>query len=89
MPLMKFLHDALISTKGPYERYVGRHTREFCKKADRQAKTPIQRKIWFTAAISADEVIASLAGLEKRRALGALAGWQVQPGRTAKVTPRH
>ncbi len=88
MPLMKFLHDALISTKGPYERYVGRHTREFCKKADRQSKTPIQRKIWFTAAISADEVIASLAGLEKRRALGALAGWQVQPGADRKSYPK-
>ena len=88
MPLMKFLHDALISTKGPYERYVGRHTREFCKRADRQSKTPIQRKIWFTAAISADEVIASLAGLEKRRSLGALAGWQVQPKADRKSYPK-
>jgi hypothetical protein len=87
MPLMKFLHDALISTKGPYERYVGRHTRDFCKRADRQSKTPIQRKIWFTAAISADEVIASLAGLEKRRTLGALAGWQVQPKANRKSYP--
>ena len=79
MPVMKFLHDALISTKGPYERHVGRYTREFCKQADRQSKTPIQRKILFTTAISADEVIASLAGLEKRRPLGPLASWQVQP----------
>jgi hypothetical protein len=88
MPLMKSLHDALISTKGPYERYVGRHTREFCKRADRQSKRPIQRKIWFTAAISADEVIASLAGLEKRRALGTLAGWQVQPRVDRKSYPK-
>ncbi|HEX7503793.1 MAG TPA: hypothetical protein VF336_00875 [Syntrophales bacterium] len=87
MPLMKFLRDALISTKGPYERYVGRHTRDFCKRADRQSKTPIQRKIWFTAAISADEVIASLAGLEKRRTLGALAGWQVRPKADRKSYP--
>jgi len=88
MPVMKYLHDALISTKGPYERYVGRHTREFCKRADRQSKKPIQRKIWFTAAISADEVIASLAGLEKRRTLGGgLAGWQVQPKADRKSYP--
>jgi len=79
MPVMKFLPDALISTKGPYERHVGSYTREFCKRADRQSKTPIQRKILFTTAISADEVIASLAGLEKRRTLGPLANWQVQP----------
>ena len=87
MALMKFLHDALISTKGPYERYVGRHTRDFCKRADRQSKTPIQRKIWFTAAISADEVIASLAGLEKRRTLGPLANWQVKPRADRKSYP--
>jgi hypothetical protein len=79
MPVLKFLQDALASTKGPYERYVGRHTRTFCQRADSQSKTPIQRKIWFTAAISADEVIATLAGLDKRRQVGALAGWLVQP----------
>jgi hypothetical protein len=89
MPLMKFLHDTLINTKGPYERHVGRYTREFCKRADSQSqKRPVQRKVLFTTAISADEVIASLAGLEKRRALGTLAGWQVQPGADRKSYPR-
>jgi hypothetical protein len=89
MPVMKFLHDALISTKGPYERHVGRYTREFCKRADSQSKKrPVQRKILFTTAVSADEVIASLAGLEKRRALGTLAGWQVQPGVDRKSYPK-
>jgi hypothetical protein len=89
MTVLKYLQDALVSTKGPYERHVGRYTREFCKKADSQSKKrPIQRKILFTTAISADEVIASLAGLEKRRALGLLAGWQVQPGADRKSYPK-
>jgi hypothetical protein len=88
MTVLKYLQDALVSTKGPYERHVGRYTREFCKRADSQSKTPIQRKIWFTTAISADEVIASLAGLEKRRSLGALAGWQVQPRADRKSYPK-
>ena len=42
----------------------------------------------FTSAISADEVIASLAGLEKRRALGALAGWQIHPEADRKNYPK-
>jgi hypothetical protein len=88
MTVLKYIQDALVSTKGPYERNVGRYTREFCKRADSHSKTPIQRKIWFTTAISADEVIASLAGLDKRRALGALAGWQVRPKADRKGYPK-
>ena len=87
MTVLTFLQDALVNTKGPYERHVGRYTREFCRRAESHSKTPIQRKIWFTTAISADEVIASLAGLEKRRSLGALAGWQVQPKADRKSYP--
>ena len=79
MPVMTFLHDALAYLKGPYYCRLGRYTQTFCKRAENHSKTRIQRKIWFSTAISADEVIASLAGLEKRRTLGALAGWQVQP----------
>jgi hypothetical protein len=88
MTVLKFLQNTLMDTKGLYERRVGRYTGEFCKRADSHAKTPIQRKIWFTTAISADEVIASLAGLEKRRVLGALADWQVQPKADRESYPK-
>lgn len=79
MPVLTFLRDTLTSVKVRHDRHVGRHTRTFCKRAERCAKTPVQRRIWLSSAISADEVIASMAGLDKRRPLGALAGWQVRP----------
>lgn len=79
MPVLTFLHDALAFAKGPYYRHVGRYTKTFCSRAARRAKTPLQRRVWFATAISADEVIASLARLEDRRQTGSLAGWQVQP----------
>ncbi len=80
MPILDTLQDVFAKTKGRYERHVGRYTRTFCKNADRRAKTRIQRAVWFTTAISADEVIASLTGLDRRRALGPLEEWKVNPG---------
>ena len=80
MSIMTFLHDTFASTKGPYSRYVGRHTQRFCSNAARRSKNREQKRIWFSSAISADEVIATLAGLEKRRSLGALAEWRLRPG---------
>jgi hypothetical protein len=79
MPVLTFLHDALAYARGPHYRHVGRYTKTFCTRAASQAKTPVQRRVWFSTAISADEVIASLAHLEDRRPTGSLAGWQVQP----------
>ena len=79
MAVLTFLRDTLTSAKVRHDRHVGRHTRTFCKRAERYAKTPVQRRIWLSSAISADEVIASMAGLDKRRPLGPLAGWQVSP----------
>ena len=79
MPVLTFLHDALAYAKGPHYRYVGRYTKTFCSRAARQAKTPVQRRVWFSTAISADEVIGSLSHLEKRRPRGSLEVWQVQP----------
>jgi hypothetical protein len=79
MPVLTFIHDALAYAKGPHYRNVGRYTKTFCSRAASRAKTPIQRRVWFATAISADEVIASLARLENRRPTGSLSGWQVQP----------
>lgn len=85
MPVMTFLHDALAYAKGPYYRHVGRHTKNFCMRASRQAKTAAEKRVWLSTAISADEVIASLAHLEKRRPLGPLESWKVRP----KVKPAN
>ena len=79
MPVLTFIHDALAYAKGPHYRNVGRYTKTFCSRAASQAKTPVQKRVWFSTAISADEVIGSLARLENRRPTGSLAGWQVQP----------
>jgi len=79
MPVLTFLQDAFDYTKGPYYRFIGRHTRKFCSRAAGQAKTDLQKRIWFVTAISADETLATMTGLEKRRAIGALADWKVQP----------
>jgi len=79
MPVLTFLHDALAYARGPHFRHVGRYTKTFCSRAARQAKTPVQRRVWFSTAISADEVIGSLSHLEKRRPMGSLEVWQVQP----------
>ncbi|HEX9157076.1 MAG TPA: hypothetical protein VF827_03600, partial [Syntrophales bacterium] len=79
MPVLTFIHDALAYAKGPHFRCLGRHTKAFCTRAARQAKNPVQRRVWLSTAISADEVIGSLARLETRRPMGSLANWQVQP----------
>ncbi len=86
MPVLTFLQDALAYAKGPHYRHIGRHTTNFCMRAARQSKTAAERRVWLTSAISADEVIASLAHLEKRRPLGPLESWQVRP---KKIKPAN
>lgn len=86
MPVMTFLHDILAYMKGPHYRHVGRHTKNFCMRAARQAKTEAERRVWLSTAISADEVIASLAHLEKRRSIGPLDSWKVRP---KKIKPAN
>lgn len=86
MPVLTFLQDALAFAKGPHYRHIGRHTKNFCMRAARQSKTAVERRVWLTTAISADEVIASLARLEKRRPLGPLEAWQVRP---KKIKPAN
>src|SRR5512137_770453 len=86
MPVLTFLQDALAYAKGPHYRHIGRHTKNFCMRAVRQSKTAAEKRVWLTTAISADEVIASLAQLEKRRPLGPLESWKVRP---KKIKPAN
>lgn len=85
MPVLTFLQDAINYAKGPYFRHIGRHTKTFCSRAARTAKTNMQKRVWLATAISADEAIASIARLENRRPVGPLARWQVRP----KAKPLH
>ncbi|WP_378956589.1 hypothetical protein [Pelosinus sp. sgz500959] len=53
--------------KGPYHRHIGRHTQKFCSKAVKRSNNETQKKIFFVAAICADELIASLIGVDNKR----------------------
>ena len=53
--------------KGPYERYVGRHTIEYCKCIGRQKLPEGLRQTLLVSAVSADEVIAALLKVDNRR----------------------
>jgi hypothetical protein len=79
MDLSTLFGRARLFPARSYFRSVGRHTRNFCKRAEARAKTPDQRRIWFLTAISADEAISALTGLETRRPLGAMADWPERP----------
>jgi hypothetical protein len=85
MPVLTFLRDAIDYVKGPYFRHIGRHTKTFCSRAAHNSKSNLQKRIWLSTAISADEVIASITRLDNRRPVGPLARWQVRP----KAKPLH
>lgn len=73
LPIITFLQDVFAMTKGPYHRKVGRHTQKFCSRAVKRSGNEIQKKIFFIAAICADEFIASLLGVDNKRQVGPLA----------------
>lgn len=78
MPIITFFQDIFAATKGRYYRTVGRHTQKYCSKAVKMSRNETQKRIFFIAAICADELIAALIKVDKKR--------QVQPftGRTIK-----
>lgn len=71
MPIITFLQDIFAATKGPYYRKVGRHTQTFCNRAVKNAKNELQKKLFFVAAICADELIASFIGADDKRQVAA------------------
>lgn len=78
MPIITFLQDIFAATKGPYYQKVGRHTQTFCKRAVKNAKNELQKKMFFVAAICADELIASLVGVDDKRQVAAFKGRALQ-----------
>ena len=67
MPIITFIKDIFAAAKGPYHRNVGRHTQRFCAKAVKVAGNQVQKKIFFVAAICADEFIAAVTGMDNKR----------------------
>ena len=70
MPIITFLQDIFAATKGRYYRTVGRHTQKFCSKAVNMSVNDAQKRIFFVTAICADELIAALMGVDKKRQVG-------------------
>jgi len=63
MPVITFLSDLLLKSKGAYYSKVGILTQNFCQRADKHATSELQRRLLFVSAASADEAIARILGL--------------------------
>jgi len=66
MPAILSLQDVLDSFKSPYKRYVGKHTLRFNRRAIKRAANDSQKRLWLTASIAAEELIAALLQLDSR-----------------------
>lgn len=84
MPIITFFRNIFATTKGPYYRRVGRHTQNFCKRAVNRTQNEIQKKIFFVPAICADELIASLIGVDNKRQVEAFKGRTLQDALSGK-----
>ncbi len=67
MSLILDIQDYLSGAKGTHYRNVGKLTIRFCKRASKLSANEHQRRVLMSAAISADEVIAALLGLDNKR----------------------
>ncbi len=85
MPVITFLQDLFMAFKGPYERCVGKHTVNFCKRIGRHKLPEGIRRIFTISAISADEVVAALMRVDYRRTVAAFSEMPVRK----KVDSRH
>lgn len=54
----------MSSGKGPYRRLVGKHTQQYCSRADSRSTNEFQKKILFIAAAGADDFISKLLGIQ-------------------------
>lgn len=74
LPVITFLQDVFSAVKGPYHRKIGRHTQRFCSRAVKRSTNEMQKKVFFITAICADELIASLIGVDNKRQVAAFKG---------------
>lgn len=74
MPIITFLQDVFSIAKGPYHQKIGRHTQRFCSRAAKHSENEVQKKIFFVAAICADEFVATLLRLKNKKSLDPFEG---------------
>lgn len=66
MPAISIIQDVLDSFKDLYKRYVGKHTLRFNRRALKKAANESQKRLWLTASIAAEELVAALLQLDSR-----------------------
>lgn len=67
MPVITFMQDLLAVAKGPFYHRVGRHTIRFCRQAIKVSSNDLQKQLWLTAGIAAEELVAGLLGFDNKR----------------------
>ncbi|MGO9137860.1 MAG: hypothetical protein ACLP9S_05350 [Syntrophales bacterium] len=74
MSIIAVIQDFLSGPQRTYYRKVGKQTINFCKRASKVSVNEHQRRLLMTAAVSVDEVVASLLGLDHKRNAEAFKG---------------
>ncbi|MDD5169843.1 MAG: hypothetical protein PHN75_13555 [Syntrophales bacterium] len=67
MSIITVIQDYLSGKKRTHYRKIGKLTINFCKKATKISVNEHQRRLLMSAAVSTDEVVAALLGLEQKR----------------------
>ena len=67
MPVITFMQDLLAVTKGPFYHKIGRHTIRFCRQAIKVSANDLQKKLWLTAGIAAEELVAGLLKFDNKK----------------------
>jgi len=66
MPPISIVEKVLGSFNNPYKQAVGKHTRKFNLRAIQKAKNESQKKLWLSASIAAEELVAALLQLDNK-----------------------
>jgi hypothetical protein len=66
MPPISTITKFLGSFNNPYKRTIGKHTRKFNLRAIQKAKNESQKKLWLSASIAAEELVAALLKLDSK-----------------------
>jgi len=66
MPPISIIKRLFGSFNDPYKRIVGKHTLRFNRRAIQKAKNEPQKKLWLSASIAAEELVASLLQLDSK-----------------------
>jgi len=66
MPPITMIEKLLATFNNPYKRHVGKHTRKFNLRAIQKAKNESQKRLWLSASIAAEELVAALLQLDSK-----------------------